>query len=242
MRCAPPGGSATRLFFCLSWPPQALSICATLPQSISLSAFFALVGSASYIINDLADLISDRRHPAKRRRGLASGRAANRARIVPGHYLDRAGFCHCASSIACLCPCGPVLSRIDAQLFLLAETVAGSGYFRAYRPLSEPPYCGRHGRQYRSHLLGSELCGPFFLGFAILNRYVELEHGQAARPGRPNLSDDLPMLASFGIAAGYMSVFVIALYSTTTDAALTFRTPEMLWLICPLIMYALSKA
>jgi hypothetical protein len=50
------------------------------------------------------------------------------------------------------------------------------------------------------------------------------------------------MLASFGIAAGYMSVFVIALYSTTTDAALTFRTPEMLWLVCPLIMYAISKA
>jgi 4-hydroxybenzoate polyprenyltransferase len=203
---------------------------------------FCLVGSASYIVNDLADLISDRRHPAKRRRALASGRLPIAHGLFLAVTLAVPGF-----AIALLL--SPAFAL--AVLFYLALTLSYSFWLKRLLVLDIFALTGL----YLSRLIaGGMAVGiaptfwevsfavPFFLGFAILNRYVELEHGQIARPGRPNLPDDLPMLASFGIASGYVSVFVIALYSTTTDAAQAFRTPEMLWLVCPLIMYAISKA
>lgn len=203
---------------------------------------FCLVGSASYIVNDLADLISDRRHPAKRRRALASGRLPIAHGLFLAATLAIPGF-----AIALLL--SPAFAL--AVLFYLALTLSYSFWLKRILILDIFALTGL----YLSRILaGGMAVGiaptfwevsfaiPFFLGFAVLNRYVALEDGQSMKPGRPNLTDDLPMLASFGIAAGYMSVFVIALYTTTTDAALAFRTPEMLWLICPLIMYGISKA
>lgn len=203
---------------------------------------FCLVGSASYIVNDLADLISDRRHPAKRRRALASGRLPIAHGLFLAILLAVPGF-----AIAFLL--SPAFAL--AVLFYLALTLSYSFWLKRILVLDIFSLTGL----YLSRLLaGGMAIGiaptfwevsfaiPFFLGFAILNRYVELEDRSMARAGRPNLTDDLPMLASFGIASGYMSVFVIALYTTTTDAAQAFRTPEMLWLVCPLIMYAISKA
>lgn len=203
---------------------------------------FCLVGSASYIVNDLADLISDRRHPAKRRRALASGRLPIAHGLFLAATLAVPGF-----GIALLL--SPAFAL--AVLFYLALTLSYSFWLKRILVLDIFALTGL----YLSRLLaGGMAVGiaptfwevsfavPFFLGFAVLNRYVELEDRQTVKPGRPNLIDDLPMLASFGIASGYLSVFVLALYSTTPDAALAFRTPEMLWLVCPLIMYAISKA
>lgn len=231
----------TLVFLPLLATPGAIHL-ANLTAVYLAFCVFCLVGSASYIINDLADLISDRRHPAKRRRALASGRLPIGHALFLAVTLTVPGF-----AIALLL--SPAFAL--AVLFYFALTISYSFWLKRLLVLDIFALTGL----YLSRLIaGGMAVGiaptfwevsfavPFFLGFAVLNRYVELEHGQVARPDRPNLSDDLPMLASFGIAAGYVSVFVIALYSTTPEAALTFRTPEMLWLICPLVMYAISKA
>jgi 4-hydroxybenzoate polyprenyltransferase len=231
----------TLVFLPLLATPWAIDL-RTLTAVYLAFCVFCLVGSASYIVNDLADLISDRRHPAKRRRALASGRLPIAHGLFLAVTLAVPGF-----AIALLL--SPAFAL--AVLFYLALTLSYSFWLKRLLVLDIFALTSL----YLSRLIaGGMAVGiaptfwevsfavPFFLGFAILNRYVELEHGQIARPGRPNLPDDLPMLASFGIASGYVSVFVIALYSTTTDAALAFRTPEMLWLVCPLIMYAISKA
>lgn len=84
--------------------------------------------------------------------------------------------------------------------------------------------------------------GFFFLGLAMLARYGELRgtwlsgakmatRATAYRPG------DLDILASFGLAGGYLSVLILALYPLTTQAHAAFRSPQALWMLCPLLLY-----
>ena len=53
----------------------------------------------------------------------------------------------------------------------------------------------------------------------------------AYRPG------DLDILASFGLAGGYLSVLILALYPLTAQAHAAFRSPQALWMLCPLLLY-----
>ena len=48
---------------------------------------FSLAASAGYLVNDLADVEEDRRHPTKRLRPLASGRVAPRTAVVAAVLL-----------------------------------------------------------------------------------------------------------------------------------------------------------
>ena len=48
---------------------------------------FSLAASAGYLVNDLADVEEDRRHPTKRLRPLASGRVSPRTAVVTAVLL-----------------------------------------------------------------------------------------------------------------------------------------------------------
>jgi len=88
--------------------------------------------------------------------------------------------------------------------------------------------------------------GFFFFGLAMLGRYGELKgsrfsgsrlatRASAYRPG------DHDILASFGLAGGYLSVAILAVYVMTPDAHAAFRSPQLLWLLCPLLLYWISR-
>ena len=53
---------------------------------------FSLVASGGYVLNDLRDLESDRRHPEKRFRSLASGRISSSAGITAGGFALLGGL------------------------------------------------------------------------------------------------------------------------------------------------------
>ena len=49
------------------------------------------------------------------------------------------------------------------------------------------------------------------------------------------------LLAALGTASGYISVLVLAFYIQHPQVALLYRRPERLWLLCPLLLYWISR-
>ena len=49
------------------------------------------------------------------------------------------------------------------------------------------------------------------------------------------------MLSSAGIATGYISIMVIALYINSEKVTEIYHRPEILWLICPLLLYWIGR-
>ncbi len=54
---------------------------------------------------------------------------------------------------------------------------------------------------------------------------------------RGYLAEDVAWLRSMGAATGYLSVLVLALYINSDQVTSLYRTPALLWLICPLLLF-----
>ena len=84
----------------------------------------------------------------------------------------------------------------------------------------------------------------FFLSLAFVKRYAELDalkRRQQVRP-RPRLPRRGSAHAQgLGIAAGYMSVLVLALYINSPDISSLYRQPHFIWPLCGLLLYWISR-
>jgi 4-hydroxybenzoate polyprenyltransferase len=84
----------------------------------------------------------------------------------------------------------------------------------------------------------------FFLSLALVKRYEEIrasrrENGPAAIRGY--VQSDLEVVGASGIASGYLSVLVMALYTNAREIAVLYAHPEWLWGFCPLILFWISR-
>ncbi|EQD52231.1 UbiA prenyltransferase, partial [mine drainage metagenome] len=83
-----------------------------------------------------------------------------------------------------------------------------------------------------------------FLSLAMAKRYAELLRlgcsGESAPPGRGYLPVDREMVGQLGVASGYASALVLALYFNSPQAALLYARPGFLWLLCVLLLYWIS--
>jgi 4-hydroxybenzoate polyprenyltransferase len=82
-----------------------------------------------------------------------------------------------------------------------------------------------------------------FLSLGIVKRYTEILETPARGTiaGRGYSAKDLPLLLNLGVSAGYSTVIVVALYINSSDSALLYRHSKPLWMICPLLLYWLSR-
>ena len=84
-----------------------------------------------------------------------------------------------------------------------------------------------------------------FLSLALVKRYTELVSasslGKTAASGRGYGVDDLPLLQSLGAASGYIGILVLALYINSPESLELYRNPKLLWLICPVLLYWISR-
>jgi 4-hydroxybenzoate polyprenyltransferase len=85
----------------------------------------------------------------------------------------------------------------------------------------------------------------FFLSLALVKRYSELlafvepETGTIA--GRSYQSSDLPLLSQFGTTSAFISVLVLALYINSESVQLLYSRPQVIWLLCPLLLYMITR-
>jgi 4-hydroxybenzoate polyprenyltransferase len=202
---------------------------------------FGLVASSVYVLNDLVDVESDRSHPRKRLRPFASGalRLGAGFALVPGLLAAGAG-------VALLLPpmFGVALTaywfttlayslRIKRVVVLDVLVLAAlytvriyAGAFAAGVPVSE-------------WLASFALF--FFLSLAILKRASELAKVTQAVPGRGYRPDDRVPVSAMGVASGYVSVLVLALYVTSQDVRRLYTQPAWLWMLCVLVLYWISR-
>jgi hypothetical protein len=85
-----------------------------------------------------------------------------------------------------------------------------------------------------------------FLSLAFMKRYSELKSvkdaGQEGKlPGRGYAADDLEAVSAMGVVSGYLSILVLALYIQDSYTAVLYRTPQIIWLACPLMLYWVSR-
>ena len=85
-----------------------------------------------------------------------------------------------------------------------------------------------------------------FLSLAMLKRYTELRShlgaGATAGIGRGYHVDDLPLVQALGTASGYQAVLVLALYINSAASEALYRRPQVLWLLCPILLFWISRA
>jgi 4-hydroxybenzoate polyprenyltransferase/phosphoglycolate phosphatase-like HAD superfamily hydrolase len=207
---------------------------------------FSLVASSTYIWNDLMDLPSDRRHPRKKHRPMASGALSIAHAFVLMKLLGLAGFI-----LAWLAGGWPVL--IVVVLYTLATLlytfvlkriafvdVLTLGLLYTLRVIAGGVAAGLLVSNW---LLATSLF--VFLSLALVKRCAELEflqlEGGQDPHGRGYRMSDLGYLVSMGVSSGFMAVTVIALYVDSQAGSVLYSHPLFLWGICPVFLYWIMR-
>lgn len=210
-------------------------------------ALFSLAASGGYMLNDLLDLESDRYHPRKRLRPLASGELPIRVGILAMPLLlllalGVSGFLLPVRFTLCLA-------------FYITLTVAYSQYLKRVAAVDTIVLTGLYTIRI---LAGSFACGIMpsfwmlafsmflFLSLAMVKRYTELLDARAKgisgqTKGRGYFPADLEIIASLGVSSGYMSVLVLALYIQDAKTVLLYHNPTLIWLACPILLFWFSR-
>ncbi|MBK5292006.1 MAG: UbiA family prenyltransferase [Acidobacteriia bacterium] len=201
----------------------------------------SLVASAQYLLNDLIDLDSDREHPDKRHRALASGDMP----ISVGMSL-----------ILCLLLIGGLVGYAADSwraVMLLGVYFTSSAWYSAFlktKPLVDVfSLAGLYvfriviGGFVSNHhatvwlLSFSFMC---FLSLGFLKRCMEVAHaGQTAtqRIGRRGYQEgDAPILMMMGVGSSFASAVVLALYVYSESANKLYAHPSALWGFVPLCL------
>lgn len=217
----------------------------TLLSSILAFLAFSLVASSVYVFNDLLDLGSDRTHPRKRLRPFASGAiSVSHGSILAFAILS--GGIFVATFLGMLFLVAMVgyflltmayslalKRRIVIDIFVLAGLYAVriiAGSFAT-------------GIELSVWLLAFSIF--FFLSLAAVKRQAELvdavSRGRLTAKGRGYHVEDLPIISMVGLAAGYLSVLVLALYVNSPAVQQLYSSPVPLWGICCVLLYWLTR-
>jgi 4-hydroxybenzoate polyprenyltransferase len=204
-------------------------------------AAFCLAASAGYLVNDLRDIAYDREHPTKRQRMFAAGTLPPSAGWIAAPLLYVAAF---AIAIVTSLPTAAYLAIYVAMttlysLALKKRVVIDVLILAALYTLRLLAGGEAAPVEVSTWLLAFSMF--LFLSLALLKRYADLRMldavGVAAAAGRGYLVEDREMLRSIGVPSGLVAVLVLALYLNGEQVNRLYRTPRLLWLACPLLLY-----
>jgi 4-hydroxybenzoate polyprenyltransferase len=203
------------------------------------------MASANYLFNDLLDIESDRRHPAKRFRPFAAGNLAVSSGVILALALI-------AASIAIL-PWLPHRFALWLLVYILSTT-AYSFYLKQVALVDVLVLSGLYTlRMLAGGAATRTVISPWLAGFSIflflslamVKRFSELENlrerGVAATHGRGYLAADLEQIRSFGTASATAAVVVFSLYISRPDVEILYKHAGRLWLIVPLMLFWLYR-
>ena len=213
----------------------------------ALRAFAAMcvASAAIYIINDLLDLEADRAHATKHARPFASGQLSILSGVLlapaliiaalaigwglPGDFAIWLAVYILATIIYSLrLKHVAIVDVLVLALLYSVRLIAGAAAISV---------------TFSAWLLAFSLF--FFLSLAFLKRFSELDaavrQGDGPESVRGYRLADRDAVGAFGVASGYISILVMALYTNSRDTAALYSNPAWLWGFCPLLLYWISR-
>jgi len=217
-----------------------------LVQSSLAFGLFCLMASGIYILNDLADIELDRLHPHKRHRPLAAG-----------DFPIAVGVAASAGLLL-----GALLLAVwllpkwfaFALLVYLAANVAYTFWLKRKVMIDIVLLAGLYtlriiaggaatGIMPSKWLLALSMF--LFLSLALIKRFIELarlnQEGLLETDGRGYHVEDQEVLQMMGLSCGCMGVLVLALYINSNQVTQLYSRPEILWAVCPLLLYWIGR-
>ena len=214
---------------------------------VAAGVFAALSACASgaYLLNDLLDLPYDRRHATKRHRPLPAGKVPLLPMMVLGTVLIGGGLAVAFGLSA------------GAGIYVLLYLIVALAYSLSLKRkifADVLTLCVLYMvRVLAGGVAVSVTLSPWFLTFfmfcflalAIVKRQIELhalhQSDLTVARGRAYLIGDLPAMTALGAASAFASVVVLALYIQSPEVREHYARPDLLWLICPLLVYWLGR-
>lgn len=217
----------------------------TVVEACVATIAFGLTASSVYLLNDMLDLDSDRSHPQKCTRPFAAG-------TVP--------LLHGGALIVMLLLMGFSLGTFLSNRFLVVLgiyfclTTAYSFYLKQYVLIDVLVLAALYTLRVIAGAVAINVVVSFwllafsmflFLSLALVKRcseLVTLTRSRAQRAGgRDYAVSDSAHLTVMGTASGYVAVLVLALFINSPDVATRYSQPQRLWLLCPLMLYWISR-
>jgi len=206
---------------------------------------FSLCASGVYLLNDLLDLDADRHHHRKKSRPFASGELPLSVGLVSAPVLlalsGGAGFYLSWNFLAVLAVYVVLTTSYSWQVKQMALLdvffLAGLYTIRlvAGHAATRIPFS--------FWLLAFSMF--IFLSLALVKRFTELktlrQQNRHDSKGRGYTSEDLELVAMLGIASGFLSVLVMALYVNSDQVIHLYKNQTLLLLVCPLLLYWVSR-
>lgn len=217
----------------------------TFLQSLLAFIAFSLIASSVYVVNDLLDLSADRAHPRKRARPFAAG-------DIPIAHGTLMAAVPLLTGMLIALGLGANFLLVMITYFLLT-----SGYSLVFKRRSIIDICVLAGLYTIRIIAGGTATGIplsiwllafsvfFFFSLATVKRQAELvsniKQGKAKPSGRGYQVEDLMIVSMMAIASGYNSVLVMAFYLNSTAVQELYAQPVLLWGICVVLLYWLSR-
>lgn len=204
---------------------------------------FSLVSSSVYLVNDLLDLQADRAHRIKRARPLAAGElSVAQGFVLACLLLLSASVLTFVAGVPAL---GAMLFGYFAMSFayscflkrlIMVDVLVLAGFYTLRI------FAGSAATQIPISVWLLAFSMFFFFSLALVKRCSELiEDASGMSRGRGYLPDDLPQVATLGMASGVVSVLVLVLYVMHPEVTALYRHPAALLFICPLLLYWISR-
>lgn len=207
---------------------------------------FCCCASAGYVLNDLGDINSDRRHPTKRKRPFASGDLPISWGLPLATLLLTISFTLSGLTL-------PTSFSVSLAAYFVITCVY-SFYAKQIAMLDVIILAGLYtirvfaGGMATAIVISEWLaafCLFLFVSLAFAKRYAELERlfraNETLLSGRGYRISDITLIESIGSSSGYISVLVLALYVNSGPMKMLYVNPWPLLLVCPILMYWVSR-
>ena len=205
-------------------------------------AFIALSFCAStvYVINDIYDVESDKQHPTKQNRPIASGQ------------INKSTAKFLAAATAVIAVVTAINVNQDFLMWLLgyfALTVLYTLFLKQITMIDVFTLAALYtvrilagaavtGLEVSFWLLACS--GFLFLSLAIAKRYgeiaINISQNRDHSVGRGYKNSDANLLLAFGVGSGLIATLVLALYVNSESIVALYRSPLVIWGTVPILL------